>query len=323
MNHHWSILRFALVTFAAACSLTARADSPSSAAAPADPAVTEIIDKNVAARGGLEAWRKVQTMAWTGHMESAHAPVSSVPFLLMQKRPNKTRFELNTLGQTSLRMFDGAEGWKLQPNRNGGPSSYTPYTAQELKFAQDAEGLDGPLIDYRAKGIKVALEGVEEVEGHKAYRLRVQLPSGSSHHIWIDAQTFLELKYDRTSYDNAGKAGIVAVFYRNYQNIDGLQIPATIEIGGGTGQVPDRMVIEKVSLNPPIDDRAFKRGGMMSGLGGPMAGRSAMSGGARGRMGGQGGGASSNHSSWSASPGAVMPNPTPSAATPESPSASE
>ena len=34
----------------------------------------EIVEKNAAARGGLDAWRQVRTMVWVGHIESAHAP---------------------------------------------------------------------------------------------------------------------------------------------------------------------------------------------------------------------------------------------------------
>src|SRR5882757_6459706 len=60
-----------------------------------EPTLTapEIISKNLAARGGLEAWRKIQTMAWAGHMESPNSPVTDMRFVLEQERPNKTRFE--------------------------------------------------------------------------------------------------------------------------------------------------------------------------------------------------------------------------------------
>src|SRR5712664_1455062 len=75
----------------------------------------EIVAKNVAARGGLDAWRKVETMVWIGHIESAHAPVPRMQFKLEQKRPNKTRLQLNALGDKSVRAFDGMHGWKLRP----------------------------------------------------------------------------------------------------------------------------------------------------------------------------------------------------------------
>src|SRR6266700_1263434 len=220
----------------------------------------QIAEKNVAARGGLEAWRKVQTMIWVGHMESAGAPMPSLPFVLQQKRPNKTRFEINAISQRSVRIFDGARGWKVRPAEDGSPD-VQHYTPQEVKFARDESVIDGALIDYQAKGTSVALEGNEQIEGHKAYRLNLRLASGERHNVWIDAQTFLEIRSDRTSYSVAGVPGTVSVFYRDYKSIEGLQIPSVLEIGGGSGKTPDKMVIEKIALNPPLDDRVFGRPG--------------------------------------------------------------
>ncbi len=89
----------------------------SAALAQAAPTITaaEIVEKNAAARGGVEAWRKIQTMAWAGHVESANAPGRDMPFVLEQKRPNSTRFELMADGQKSVRVYDGSGGWKLRP----------------------------------------------------------------------------------------------------------------------------------------------------------------------------------------------------------------
>ena len=218
----------------------------------------QIVAKNVAARGGLEAWRKIETMVWVGHMESADPNVPKLRFVLEQKRPNKTRFELASLARKTLRVFDGAHGWNVRPDRDGTLEAQ-PYTPQELQFAREAEGIDGPLIDHQAKGIGVELAGAEPIEGRKAYRLHVRLASGEVHDRWIDAQTFLDLKYDRTSYTATGAPGTVSVFYRDYKTIEGLKFPGILEIGGGSGQVADRMVLEDIALNPPLEDRVFAR----------------------------------------------------------------
>lgn len=218
----------------------------------------QIVEKNVAARGGLDAWRKIQTMVWIGHIESANAPSPSLPFAFELKRPNKTRFEIRSQNQLSVRIYDGAHGWKVRPGGNGMPQLQA-YSADELSAARDGGGIDGPLMDYQAKGVAVALDGRDEVEGRKAYRLSLTLPSGARHHVWIDAQNFLDIKYDRSARNSFGQTGTVAVFYRNYKTIDGLQIPSMIESGVGSGKVTDKMVIDKVLLNPPLDDRMFAK----------------------------------------------------------------
>jgi len=138
-----------------------------------------------------------------------------------------------------VRIFDGTQGWKLR-STTAGPPEASDYSAEEISFALDAGGLDGPLIDSKSKGIDVALLGVDSVEGHRAYHLKVTLQTGHAQDAWIDAQSFLELRYDRETYSAAGLRGIVPVYLRNYQTLDGLLIPALIETGGQPQRTPTR-----------------------------------------------------------------------------------
>jgi hypothetical protein len=216
----------------------------------------EIVAKNVAARGGFDAWRKVETMVWIGHIESLHAPVPSLPFTLEQKRPNKTRLQINTAGEKSVRAFDGAHGWKMHGPR--GPPEVQPFKPQELKFAQAGHGIDGPLIDSRTNGHPVTLEGLDEIGGRKAYHLSVRPAKGGNEDVWVDAETWLDIRYDRMADVPAGAPRRVSATYGDYRTVEGLRIPFLIETGGGQGATPDRMQIERVALNAPLDDSTFE-----------------------------------------------------------------
>jgi len=216
----------------------------------------EIVAKNVAARGGLDAWRKVETMAWIGHIESAHAPLPSMQFKLEQKRPNKTRLQINALGDKSVRVFDGVQGWKLRSAR--GRPEVQPYLPQELKFAHAGHGIDGPLFDYAAKGNSVTLESVDEIGERKAYHLNVRLAKGGNEDVWVDTKTYLDIRYDRMADGPAGALRRVSATYGDYRTVEGLQIPFLIETGGGPGRTPDKMQIETVVLNAPLDDSTFE-----------------------------------------------------------------
>ena len=225
--------------------------------------VAQIVAENAKARGGLEAWRKVQTMVWLGHIESDHAPMPSMAFVMEQKRPNMTHFVIHAMHETTQRVFDGTSGWKIGPNLGGG-SNAQPYTMQELRFAQAAPGLDGLLIDYTAKGYVVTLQGLDDIEGHKAYRLGVRLASGENDSLWVDAQTLLETRYTRPSDGVVGVARAVTLVYRDYKTFNGLLVPSVIETVSGVGQASDRMVIERVVVNAPLDDSRFARPGSAS-----------------------------------------------------------
>jgi hypothetical protein len=225
----------------------------------------EIVAKNAAARGGLDAWRKVQTMVWTGHIESPHAPVPVVQFMLAQERPNKTRFEVNAMGDRSLRVFNGAQGWKLRATH--GRPDVRPYGPEEVRFEAGGPGIDGALIDYAAKGRSVEVAGVDEVENTRAYHLIVRTGSGEAQQVWVDAQTFLEVRYDRPVPSAADASRTVSVVYRDYKTFEGLKIPSVIETGGKAGNMPDRMVIDSVTLNPQLDAQTFAEPGARSGRG--------------------------------------------------------
>jgi hypothetical protein len=249
-----SCTRAVAAVLLAAIAALASAKETSSATLSAE----QIAAKNESARGGVEAWRKIQTMLWRGHMESTAAPEHIMPFVLDQERPNKTRFDLSTQNQHSVRVYDGLNGWRSRPQPNG-RIDVQPFSPQDLKFAHEAQTIDGPLIDHKAKGNDVALLGEDTFEGRKAYRLNVRLASGEHEVIWIDAQSFLDLRLDRMSFNSAGVPGIVSIVYRDFRDVEGLKIPMVMDIGVGSGKTPDKMIIEKVELNPALDARIFRK----------------------------------------------------------------
>jgi hypothetical protein len=220
----------------------------------------EIVAKNVAARGGLEAWRKIQTMVWIGHLQSTREQAPGMQFVLEQKRPNKTRFEVQTLNSHTMRIFDGSDGWSTHPGPDGRPEAQ-PFAPTETRFARGEQAIDAPLIDAKARDSTVTLVGVDELEGRKTYRLDVRRASGEREFVWVDAKSFLDVKVSRITFTASGQPRIVPVFYRKYQDFEGLQMPTSIEIGDPATGATDRMDIEKVTLNVPMADRLFEKPG--------------------------------------------------------------
>ncbi len=58
---------------------------------------------------------------------------------------------------------------------------------------QAANAIDGPLFDYRARNVKVALLGRGKLDKSDAYMLRVTLPTGSIIDQYLDATSYLEV----------------------------------------------------------------------------------------------------------------------------------
>jgi hypothetical protein len=223
-----------------------------------DLTVEQIVEKNVAARGGLEAWRRVQTMVWDGHIETGDPAAPIAQFVYEWKRPNKMRSEITWAHEKTTAVFNGVIGWRVSGPTAGAPA-LRRYTRAELRSALDAQGIDGLLIDHQARGIEVALDGTEQIEGRSTYRLNVTLPSGARRRVWVDAQSFLEVKSERESKPTRRHMAPAPVYYRSYQRVDGLLVPRTIEAAArGTNQI-HAMVIEGVTLNLSLSDAHFER----------------------------------------------------------------
>lgn len=215
----------------------------------------QIVDRNVSARGGLEAWRSVQTMSFSGKMDAGGKQNVQLPFVIEMKRPRKTRVEIEFASDTAVQVFDGTKGWKLRPFLNR--RDVEPYTPEETRAAPMESELDGPLIDSATKGTRVDLEGVEKVEGRDAYKLKLTMKDGQMRHVWVDTQTFLEVKVEGVPRRMDGKMRPVEIYYRDYKNVDGLMMPYVLETTVPGVKQSHKMTIESVLVNPKLDDSLF------------------------------------------------------------------
>ncbi|MEX3944288.1 outer membrane lipoprotein-sorting protein [Paraburkholderia sp. BR10937] len=217
----------------------------------------QIVERNVAARGGLQAWHAVNTMTMSGQLEAGGTKNTKLPFAMTLKRPRKSRIEVRFNDQTAFQVYDGAQGWKVRPFL--GRNEVEPYTPAEAKAAASWAELDGPLMDYAAKGTHIDVLGMEMVEGHRAYVLKLSLKDGTSRRVWIDAASFLELKIDGDPRKLDGKMHNVAIFYRDYRKEGGLVMPHTLETVVVGARGTHKLIIDKVALNPQADDALFAK----------------------------------------------------------------
>jgi hypothetical protein len=249
-----------LLLWALACVPTiADAAQPVAAAGnAATPTLEQIVARYVDARGGADAWQRILAMGWTGHIESGAEGSQKIPFLMLFRKPDATRFEVVVQNQRSVRIFDGHRGWKQRPGGESGVE-LTDYTPEDVRAALDSGGLDGPLSGYKAKGVQLELQGAELIEQRKAWKIKVTFPSGDVQWHWIDADNYHDLRYDREVRNAMGTRGIVSVYFRNYQAIEGVTLPLLIETQAPAGQAPNRMIIERVAINPTLNADTFER----------------------------------------------------------------
>jgi hypothetical protein len=224
---------------------------------PAGLSAAEIARRNVAARGGIEAWHAVRAMRMSGEMDAGGTSDAKLPFALFLKRPQRTRLEVTFAGKNAVQVYDGARGWKLRPFLNR--DDVEPFKPSELQAAASAAELDGPLVDYAAKGTRIEAAGTEKVEGKWTYKLELTLKTGEQRFLWVDAVTFLDTKISGDVRKLDGRPHQVAVFSRDYRTVDGLEIPFLQETVVEGVKRSHKIVIKAVAVNPPLQDALFAK----------------------------------------------------------------
>jgi outer membrane lipoprotein-sorting protein len=232
-----------VLTLAAVCLLAISAQA-------ADLTVDEILAKHAEARGGIGKLRALQAKRFSGKM--SFGPME-FPFTLTQKRPGMTRLEFNVHGVTGIQAYDGSMGWSVMPFI--GRKDPEPMAGDELRTTQEQADFDGPLVDYAKKGHKVALLGKEDVEGSPAHKLKLTARDGAESTIYLDAQTFLEVKREAKRTIQGQEVESTTLF-GNYQDVDGYRFPFFIEVRTKMGS--QKITIEKAEINPTVDNATFR-----------------------------------------------------------------
>jgi hypothetical protein len=225
--------------------------------------VDDILVRNARARGGLEAWQKVERMVWLGHIEPGEAKPGEprLPFAMHLARPDRTRFEFRARTDGFLRVFDGAHGWKSRSGADGRPQ-VTAFSKEEAAFAKTEDVIEGPLLEATRRGATVTLDGIDTLEGRRAYRLSLRLAEGGERKVWVDVETNLEARYDRPAQTAAAAGRPIATWYRDWRAEGALQVAHVLETGPApeahvTDAKLDRLVIEHVEFNVPFDADTF------------------------------------------------------------------
>ncbi|HWR82488.1 MAG TPA: hypothetical protein VN285_04235 [Candidatus Deferrimicrobium sp.] len=219
----------------------------------------EVLQKNIAAKGGAEKLKAVKSKKTSG---KTIVQSMELPFTLYQKRPAMLRLETTMQGITMVQAFDGVTGWHLLPT--GGVSEPQQMAADQVRNFRSQADFDGPLVGFEEKGFTADLVGQEDLDGSPVYHLKLVAGSDSARasygefvtHAFLDAKTFLEKKMTIEG-NIEGNAFKVDTYYSDYRKVDGLTLPYSMEVRMG-GLTVSKMVMNKIELNLEISESIFK-----------------------------------------------------------------
>ena len=207
----------------------------------------EIIQKHITAIGGADNWKKITSIKATGSV-NANGQELPVTTTVLQGKGARMEFSIN--GMVCYQIMTTKEGWSYFPI--GGQTKPEAIPEEMVKQSQDGLDLQGPLIDYKAKGNKVVYLGKDQVEGTECYKLKVTYKNGKEETMFLDASNYYHIRTIEKVKAN-GKEEEQTANYGNYQKLpEGIVYPMSVDEGMGS------VAFKTVEINKPVDESIFK-----------------------------------------------------------------
>ncbi|MEP7071087.1 MAG: hypothetical protein ABI839_01740 [Verrucomicrobiota bacterium] len=215
---------------------------------------SDLVAKNVQAKGGADALHALQSVRLTGKM-LVNAGQIELAVNAVKKRPGSVRSEATLQGLTAIQAFDGKQGWTVSPFQ--GRKDPEKMSTDDAKEMMDQAEIDGPLVDWQAKGSTVDYLGTEDVDGTLAHKLRVVRKNGDVVIVYLDPDQFLEIR-TLTQRTVHGAQVEQEADFGDYEKVGGVFLPFSVDIGAKGATDKQKIIIEKGEPNVPVDDAIFQ-----------------------------------------------------------------
>lgn len=213
--------------------------------------VDDIVRAYLEARGGAAKLRAVQSLRLAGTMEVGDI---KAPFTLELARPSKMRTEFVVQGQTGVRAYDGQHAWARVPLPGEPPRLMTPEEAADARAQADVDM--SPLVDAAAKGYTIELVGRDRLPGGETWKLLVRGRDGPPRTLHIDTRSHLVVETIDTRSDEGQSTDFVTEI-SDYRSVGGLMFPHRIEVGPKGKADRQRLLIQRVEINPTLEASRF------------------------------------------------------------------
>ena len=209
-----------------------------------------ILDRYVAAVGGLEAWKKASTRLVRGTVELS-PPLMTGKVELYQVAPDKMRFEMKIprLGIAWV-IVNGSEGW-----RKDFASDPQRLSGDELADSKiDADFYKE--VDLRRLYPRIEYGGASVVDSRAVDIVHASTAGGRSHTLYFDKDTGLLVREDFVSVSARGQE-TVQTYFEDYRELKDVGIKYPFQVKQVTGRAAQTMHFEDVLHTVTIDSSLF------------------------------------------------------------------
>jgi len=212
--------------------------------------VSEIINKHIEALGGVRALKNVQTKQVELELQLDSGPMKA---MMYNQRPGFYKSEMEMPdGNKVITLVNASGGWILMGENE------SEISAEHMADLRINElDLDGPLVEYEKKGIKVSLVGRENANEKEAFKLKLELPNQTVQWYWIDAGTYLPLRFSRSVITGMGSIDLEREFLE-FKKVNDVNFPVRFRSSFGMNEYTT--IVKSIKINEPIGQQVFEKG---------------------------------------------------------------
>ena len=214
--------------------------------------VDDIIQKYANAMGGLDNFNTIKTAKLTG---TVSAQGNDFPMTVQIINGKAMRADVDVMGQAVVNSYKDGAGWKINPFA-GAPTA-TDATADELTEFKNQSFLATQLMDYKARGYKAELAGTEDVDGKKAYKVKLTTEGGKTDTYYVDSATSMLTRFVGTR-NMMGQDMELESSFGDVKEVNGLKFNSSRTIKY-QGQTMQEVHFDKIELDVPIDEKIFSK----------------------------------------------------------------
>lgn len=205
----------------------------------------EILDNHTNAMGGMEAWKKVETLIVNLNIGGGGVMEAYT------KKPDKFRLTMRIGGHQSTKAYNGSKGWAVHngqerkmPAGEAREMSEEPNFFDELMLARE--------LDYDIK-----LLTKEKLKDHYVYKIQVTKSMDDIVTYFVNVDNYLIERIDEQSFDPRFAGTPFSTLLTNYKETNGLMFPRYWTIIQGQ-EKPRKLEVSSIAINEPLNDSWFE-----------------------------------------------------------------
>lgn len=215
----------------------------------ADPDADTIIARHIDARGGGAALRAIRSLAFTQGRYSEPGYESDGKAEMRLMRPYHKLVGNPSLNPDFMEGYDG-EAWEWFKD----PGIVIRTTSAASEAIRHYADVEGPFLDYRAKGSTAELLGTEAIDGKPAYKVRLTMMDGYTTDSFFDAKTYMLVASRHTAAVHAfGTPVSSQTRFADFRKVAGVLFPfRSEEVEIATGKKLNAMQWGRIEANSSI-----------------------------------------------------------------------